>query len=92
MTTRIFRYQVPVDGHRHKFDLHGDPLAVGCRVTDVVEFWAYHHDANPVAVARTFTVVGTSVPLPDDADVLRHWGTAVAPGGLLVWHLLEDRS
>jgi hypothetical protein len=85
MTARIFRYEVPVDDRWHEFELSGDVLAVGCRTPTLVEFWARHSDDTP-PVTRRFGVVGTGHPLPDNA---RHRGTVVAPGGHLVWHLLE---
>ena len=85
---RIFRYVVPIDDRVHLIPLWSNPLAVGCRQLDVVEFWAFAHDEEPVlTVPRAFLVVGTGHPLP--ADMRRHWGTAAAPGGYLVWHLLE---
>lgn len=86
MSASIFRYEVPVDDQWHEFALRGDVLAVGCRVPTVVEFWARHDDDEPPTVRR-LAVVGTGHPLPD--GVGRHHGTAVAPGGHLVWHLLE---
>lgn len=85
MSASIFRYEVPVDDQWHEVALRGDVLAVGCRVPTVVEFWARYSDDSP-AVFRRFLVVGTGHPLPDNA---RYHGTAVAPGGHLVWHLLE---
>lgn len=83
--TRILRYEVPVDDQYHEFDLRGDVLAVGCRQPTVAEFWATHSDDAPT-VTRRFLVVGTGHPMPDNAA---HRGTATAPGGHLVWHLLE---
>jgi hypothetical protein len=84
----IYRYEVPVDGQSHEFTLHSDPLAVGCRDTGVVEFWAWHHDESPGPAYR-FIAVGTGHPMP--AGRVRYHGTAVAPGGFLVWHLIEQR-
>ena len=88
----IFRYEVPVDDQPHSFDLNAGPLAVGCRQVDRVEFWAIHDDAATSAYSykRTFIVVGTGHPLP--AKVRAVHGTAVAPGGHLVWHLIEVES
>lgn len=86
MTARIYRYQVPVDDRVHVIDLNGSPCHVGCRDPQVLEFWAIHRDGVPT-VGRHFTVVGTGHRLP--TDQYRHWGTAVAPGGALVWHLVE---
>jgi len=86
---RIYRFEVPVDDQWHEFTLWGDPLAVECRDPSVVEFWARHHD-DPIVpgVVRSFVVVGTGHRVPKDA---RYWGTAIVPGGQLVWHLLERR-
>jgi hypothetical protein len=86
MSARIYRYEVPVDDQWHEFDL-GPVLAVGCRQADVVEFWAMHFD-NGLTVRRRFIVVGTGHTLPVEAS--RHIGTAVAPGGQLVWHLMGE--
>lgn len=83
---RIYRYEVPVDDQTHEVHIEGDPLHVGCRQTDVVEFWAAAGPLSPGS-PRRFTVVGTGHPFD---DAYRYWGTAVAPGGQLVWHLLED--
>lgn len=83
---RIFRYEVPVNGsiYRHAA---GPIHAVGCRELEVVEFWAL---ADPDAPKRSFIVVGTGHPLPD--GVVHVHGAAVAPGGQLVWHLIEVES
>lgn len=86
MTARIFRYQVPVDDQVHVIDLNGNPYHVGCRDPEQVEFWAIHRDGVPTK-ARRFLVVGTGHELPPEPR--RVWGTAVAPGGALVWHLIE---
>jgi hypothetical protein len=78
---RIYRYEVPVDDNHHVIELEGDPLHVGCRRIDVVEFWAIA-EGGP-AIRRRFTVVGTGHPFDEGHRY-------VAPGGQLVWHLLED--
>jgi len=91
MTLRIFRYEVPVDDQWHEHELLGDPIAVACRDATRVEFWAIHDDETPLPPRRrSFMVVGTGHPLPQ--EWLHHHGTAVVPGGLLVWHLLERTS
>jgi len=84
MSTAIFRYEVPVDDRWHVINLSGPVYDVGCRSAGVVEFWALSQ-AGP-ATGRHFRVYGTGHPLPDRFDYL---GTAVAPGGALVWHLVE---
>lgn len=101
LATRIYRYEVPVDDQVHEFRLHGSPLSVGCRKADVVEFWAVHLDDDEMQRVlspgremppRRFRVVGTGHPIPERMplhDGWRYIGTAVAPGGALVWHLIE---
>lgn len=85
---RIFRFEVPVDDQWHPIKLSGHPLAVGCRDARVVEFWARETDVATAGV-RMFRVVGTGHPMPEKAT---YWGTATAPGGWLVWHLVELTS
>lgn len=80
----IYRHEVPVDDRWHPLQLSGEILHVGCRNMHVVEVWARHTD-DPV-VTRSFRVYGTGQPLPPD---IQHIGTAIAPGGQLVWHLME---
>ena len=83
---RIFRFEVPVDDQWHPLDVP-DPLTVtriGCRRRDVVEFWAVAHGQT---WPRQFLVVGTGQPFDLNRDIVH--GTAVAPEGDLVWHLLE---
>ena len=82
---RIYRYEVPVDDQWHTFQLSGNPLAVNCRHMTTVEFWTRSNNVDP-GLERSFIVVGTGHPIPAETH---YWGTAVAPGGMLVWHLLE---
>lgn len=86
MTARIYRYEVRVDGEPQAIELNGAPTHVGCRNPDVVEFWAIHRDGVPTR-PRQFAVVGTGHVLPPEP--WRLVGSAVAPGGQLVWHLLD---
>lgn len=90
MTVMIYRYEVPVDDQWHEIGLRGDILEVGCRQSDMVEFWATH-DTDAVIQQRKYVVVGTGQPWPsipfDQRLVYR--GTAQDPTGTLVWHLLE---
>lgn len=80
----VFRYEVPVDDQAHEFELRGPLLAVGCRAPYAVEFWAIW-DTDVAEWVRRYQVFGTGQP-----DVVgEHRGTAVAPGGQLVWHLFE---
>lgn len=82
--TAIHRYEVPVDDRWHPVQLSGNVLHVDCRNAHVVELWALHTDGP--GDTRSFRVYGTGQPIPPD---LRHIGTALAPGGKLVWHLME---
>ena len=87
MTTRIFRYEVPVDDRWHIIR-SGPPLHVGCRQLDTVEFWAANSDdPNAPVEDRHFRVYGTGHPMPDE---LVYVDTAVAPEGHLVWHLVTN--
>ncbi|MGW4028215.1 DUF7352 domain-containing protein [Streptomyces sp. NPDC004838] len=85
MTDQIFRFEVPVDDQWHDISGCGTPLHVDCRAPRIVEFWAWRRDDLP---DRRLRVFGTGDPIPDGS---RHIGTAIAPGGQLVWHLLEQR-
>lgn len=82
--TAVYRYEVPVDDCWHPLQIDGDILHVGCRNMHVVELWALHTDKR--AETRSFRVYGTGHQLPPD---LQYIGTAIAPGGQLVWHLFE---
>jgi hypothetical protein len=94
VTERIFRYEVPVDGDWHDLELHGPVLHVACRKADVVELWAAHRDtpltAGAARIPQRFTVVGTGHALPVHESHWLHVGTAIAPGGELVWHLIKE--
>lgn len=81
----IYRYQIPVDGQPQDWQMTGTICAVGCRDPRTVEFWA-EYDTEVIAITRTFQVFGTGQWLPHQA---LYQGTAVAPGGKLVWHLFE---
>ncbi|OMI34388.1 DUF7352 domain-containing protein [Streptomyces sparsogenes] len=84
MTRAIHRYEVPVDDCWHAVDLTGEIVHVDSRSMHTVEIWAIHGPGEPTR--RGFRVYGTGHPIPDDAI---HVGTAIPPGGQLVWHLLE---
>jgi hypothetical protein len=82
----IHRYEVPVDGGWHSFEC-GPILAVGCRNPEIVEFWAYPNGSGSFGKGmRHFSVVGTGQSFE---DVEQYVGTATAPGGQLVWHLIQ---
>lgn len=79
--SRVLRYEIPVGGV-HVRTVPGGLLHVATRRPDVVEMWVQDEGK---AMVRSYAVVGTGHPWPDDAVYL---GTAIAPGGSLVWHLL----
>lgn len=82
-TTRILRYEVPVDDEWHLITVpRSGVLHVGCRSLNVVEFWMREHESE----VRAFCVFGTGQPIPTGTA---YEGTVVAPGGQLVWHLLS---
>lgn len=82
--TAVYRYEVPVDDQWHAMQLSGPVVHVDCRNPRVVELWAL--STSEPSTMRGFRVFGTGQPLPDK---VKHVGTAVAPGGQLVWHLME---
>lgn len=82
MSRAIYRYEVPVDGQWHQIDGCSPALYVACRDLDTVEFWAY---PIPGAPGRQFCVYGTGQPIDEHATYI---GTAIVPGGSLVWHLM----
>lgn len=91
MTTRVYRYEVPVDDQAHTLYVLGPVLHVDCRDPRVVEFWAESTEGLE-GPERQFIVVGTGHPVPPRALYV---GTALSPGvlsaprGVLVWHLYE---
>lgn len=82
----VYRHVIPVDGYEYEIVDSGPPLHVGCRTENAVEFWAFH---TPGAPKRNYIVIATGAEVP--ASLLYH-GTAISPGGHLVWHLFEDKS
>lgn len=80
--SRIYRYEVPVDDEWHAIEC-SPALHVDCRELTVVEFWA--HPAPEGTKARKFRVYGTGQEIDKAAMYV---GTALAPGGGLVWHLM----
>jgi hypothetical protein len=83
VVNRILRYEVPVDDRWHTIRC-SPVLYVACRQVDTVEFWA-HSMEEGLAPERKFRVFGTGQPLEDK---ITYVGTAIAPGGSLVWHLM----
>lgn len=85
MADAIYRYEIAVDDRWHPLQLSGRIVHVDCRNPRAVEVWALHTGGSPLT--RTFRVYGTGQPFPPD---VQHRGTAIAPGGQLVWHLIES--
>lgn len=81
---RIFRFEVPVDDEWHVITSR-HPLHVFCRDATTVEYWAWS-GPDDIGDARTYKVIGTGQVIPDNVAYV---GTAVAPGGALVWHLVR---
>jgi hypothetical protein len=84
MRSSIYRYEIPVDDHWHPLQLSGAILHVASRNPRVVELWAV--ESGGLTKTRGFRVFGTGQPLPDNVQYI---GTAIPPGGQLVWHLME---
>lgn len=80
---RILRFEVPVDDRWHEVPAASPPLHVACRKLDVVEFWAF--GVTEDIRSQKYRVFGTGHPLD---DAVNYVGTALAPGGGLVWHLM----
>ncbi len=74
---------VPVDDQWHTRTLQGPIVHVATRHVSEVELWFVHDPAIEPA-DRRLRVVGTGHPM-----LGRYVGTALAPGGQLVWHLVE---
>lgn len=85
----VGRYEVPADDRWHRYQLSGPVLHVAARTPNTVEFWATVDSHAALTATRHFRVFGTGQPLPGDVV---HVGTALAAGGRLVWHLMEDVS
>ncbi len=85
----IYRYEVPVDGQWHEITLTAGTkvLHVAARQPNMVEFWAQHFPWGGVK-ARQFRAYGTGEPMPG-WERFAYQGTAIVPGGSLVWHLME---
>lgn len=81
---RVLRHEVPVDDRWHALQLSGPIVHVATRNPRVVEVWAI--DTGEASSLRGFRAFGTGQPLPPD---VAHVGTAITPGGQLVWHLFE---
>lgn len=82
---RMFRYEVPVDGQVHEFELTGFPMHIVAREPDLIEFWAEEYDSNAVRETYYLKVFGTGHPIPESASYL---GTTQRINGF-VWHLYD---
>lgn len=82
--SRILRYVIPVNDEWHTVYNAGRPLHVGCRDEGFVEFWAWEARTE-IPIPAEYAVYGTGHPVEPGATYV---GTAVAPGGHLVWHLM----
>lgn len=89
MTSWVLRYEVPVDNQWHDMPLPGGIVHVATRNPHVVEVWTMHTDDGSAGQPRTLRVYGTGQLIEDDVE---HVGTVIAPGGALVWHLMERAS
>lgn len=79
----IHRHEIPVDDQWHAISGYGEPVYVACRNPDVVEFWAFR---RPDLCDREYRVYGTGHSIDGPGAYV---GTAIAPGGKLVWHLMS---
>lgn len=82
---RILRHQIPVDDRWHRIEGSLAPLHVGCRKTEVVEFWAWEWPEDPTTA--DYMVIGTGQPV-DDVGV-QHVGTTYDVKTSYVWHLVR---
>lgn len=87
--SRVFRYCVPVDDQWHDFDLTGPILNVDTRKSYDVEFWVIDDDPNTDGYTVSLKVFGTGHPLDEGVEYV---GTAITPGGDLVWHLFRKAA
>lgn len=85
MTMQVLRYEISVDDQWHSINMLGRIIHVATRRPDVVEMWGLDDDC---LATRQFKVFATGEPMPIGLD-LCHVGTAIVPGGELVWHLFE---
>lgn len=89
-TRRTLRWSVPVDDQWHQIGA-GKVLHTEVRSrSDVVEVWTLETTgpdwpSQNAVKTRTVRVYGTGQPI-SEADS-EHIGTALTPGGALVWHV-----
>ncbi|MFE1451955.1 DUF7352 domain-containing protein [Streptomyces olivaceoviridis] len=90
----IHRAELPIDDRAHGIDLTGEILHVAARRPDVVDVWYQARPDGMEPMRRSFQVVGTGQPIPIHLGfnlLDGHKGTAIAPDGQLVWHVIENR-
>jgi hypothetical protein len=87
VTAQILRYEVPVDDQWHMLTLPGPIVHVATRRPEVVEVWATTDGFG--SYEYELRVYGTGQPYPAGNGEVCHVGTAIAPGGGLVWHLMQ---
>jgi hypothetical protein len=84
---KIYKYEIPVDGEKHVFDIPWPAYIVHVnhqgRMVSVC-IWAEVQDDQP-PVQKWFQVFGTGHEVPDNASYI---GTAVVTPNL-VWHVFE---
>ncbi len=81
--TAVFKEDVPVNDRWHE-RAGIAPLCVGSQSDHTVTFWRSATDTT----TREYCVFGTGQAIPGDAEYV---GTAIAAGGLLVWHLFARK-
>lgn len=87
----IHRAELPIDDRPHGIDLTGEILHTAIRRAGAVDVWYQASPAGMDPMRRSFQVVGTGQPIPAHLGCyINHKGTAVAPDGLLEWHVLES--
>jgi hypothetical protein len=84
-TIHVYRYTVPVDDQWHEIELCGPIAYVASRSIYTVEFWSLH-TVDAETWTESLIVVGTGHAVPPATEYV---GTAIAPGGQLVWHLFR---
>lgn len=83
----IFRFEIPIDGEWHEYEMKGKFLHVAQRrsveKSRCIEFWIeWDREAEPEQ--RLFCVIGTGGVVPQGG---MYCGTAISPNGDYVWHL-----
>lgn len=86
-TARILRYEVPVNDQWHTLTLAGPIVHIATRRHDVVEVWATTDGYGEQD--HDLLVIGTGQPYDFENGNVCHIGTAIVPGGELVWHLMQ---